>query len=634
MWGILFPQTVSHFQTTTLKVNVFPVTPTKIAAVHNTQMEKRHTLVILISVMVAVLMAGTGLAVGMFFIIQESKTSTALALVHQLEEVFNEGFTNRVNEYIYSLQVVLVMQTFVNISTLSMADFIDLTDIAQISLFKTTNELKFVPYLEGYTERVDFEQLAQQNIDPNFRIVDVIFTSDGPVFSPAANRSYYCPLSYLSPNITTALFDFEGTDLCFSPVWIPLFDRLLAINQSDVKIQSRFTIRTGKYNLDVARTLFDPISGRRVGFAIHSVFFSELIDQVRRSVFQEIAPDTFISVTESNVVNATLLYQDAGFANHTSFPSGYSIVLAQTLLPLQIQFQYRSTTLNIFLTSAGPIVVAIILILCLLIDVAILVFYGFLGRRQTMRKIMELTAQNVYISNMVNYVNHEIRNPLNSVIGMLEIIRLKYGSNETCPDLNEYLTNANNGCLLIQHIVNDILDVKKLEAGKLTINHDMVDLRMFCNQLNQLLSRKIQEHADVKFSLDLQCPDVMEPQVYSDQIRLTQIMINFITNAFKYTESGGHIQTVVTVERETVLFTVTDNGTGINEAKRDQLFKPFQKELNNSPEMARQGSHGLGLYLCRMLVELMHGDIGYTPNQPKGSIFWFRVPKDAPPEQP
>lgn len=214
--------------------------------------------------------------------------------------------------------------------------------------------------------------------------------------------------------------------------------------------------------------------------------------------------------------------------------------------------------------------------------------------------------KSAFVSNM----SHEIRTPLNAIVGFSSLL---INSVEPQEYANIIQTNSN---LLLQ-LISDVLDVSRLESGKLQFNYEWCELVTHCQNMITLTNRNKTTNADVR----LQMPK--EPyMLYTDPLRLQQIIINLLNNALKFTPAGGSITLDYTVDKEKqcMLFSVTDTGTGIPEDKQELVFQRFEK-LNEFV----QGT-GLGLAICKLTIQYMGGDIWIDKDYKGGARFIFSHP--------
>ena len=215
--------------------------------------------------------------------------------------------------------------------------------------------------------------------------------------------------------------------------------------------------------------------------------------------------------------------------------------------------------------------------------------------------------KSAFLANM----SHEIRTPLNAIVGFSELLV----DSDDPDEKKEYwhIIESNNDLLL--RLINDILDLSKIESGIIDRKRERFNLTQLCNELYVMMRSKI-PNADVELVQDNPCPECW---IFLDSNRLKQVWMNFLTNAVKYTRSG-YIRMGYSVEKDGIRFYVEDTGTGIPKELQDRVFGRFQK-LNEFV----QGT-GLGLAISRAIVEAAGGEIGFTSEQGIGSIFWAWVP--------
>lgn len=215
--------------------------------------------------------------------------------------------------------------------------------------------------------------------------------------------------------------------------------------------------------------------------------------------------------------------------------------------------------------------------------------------------------KSAFLANM----SHEIRTPLNAIIGFSELL-------VECDDADEkaeywQIIESNNELLL--RLINDILDLSKIESGILERHRERFNLSQVCNELYVMISPKV-TNPEVKFYQENPHPDCW---VNLDSNRLKQVWVNFLTNAVKCTRSG-YIKMGYTVEKDGIRIYVEDTGVGIPKMLQDRVFGRFQK-LN---EFA-QGT-GLGLAISKAIVEAAGGEVGLSSEAGVGSIFWAWIP--------
>ena len=224
-------------------------------------------------------------------------------------------------------------------------------------------------------------------------------------------------------------------------------------------------------------------------------------------------------------------------------------------------------------------------------------------------------AKSVFLSNM----SHEIRTPLNGIIGMTHILRRCGVTPVQADRLSKIDTSAEH----LLSTINDILDLSKIEAGKVVLEETPVTISNLLSNVNSIMSTRAQAKG-LHLRIDT---DSLPPGLLGDPTRLQQALLNYVANAIKFTETGGITLRTFKLDEnaESVLvrFEVQDTGIGISSEALKRLFTTFEQADNSTNR--KYGGTGLGLAITRRLAELMGGEAGVESTPGVGSTFWFTV---------
>ena len=232
-------------------------------------------------------------------------------------------------------------------------------------------------------------------------------------------------------------------------------------------------------------------------------------------------------------------------------------------------------------------------------------------------------------SNFLANMSHDIRTPMNAIVGYSTLLIKDADDKNKIIEIGKKITYSSQHLL---SLINDVLDMSKIESGRTSLNSDKVDVSEVINNISEIVQVQTKSK---KQSFEIKTKGNIPPYIYADKLRLTQILLNLLSNAVKYTEKNGTISFVVEGYGNNgqtchLRFIVSDNGQGMSREFIEKIFEPFSRETNSMTNKI-QGT-GLGMSITKSIIDLMGGTIDIQSELGKGSVFTvdliFSVPLD------
>lgn len=472
----------------------------------------------------------------------------------------------------------------------------------------------WIPYITSDKAKNHITYTQKNSPISNYTITQY----NGTHINPVTNYTgIYYPVMYTIPLLPKNASLLYGFDLNQLPITRIYFDDAL-FEKEDYTISNRSSsLGPNLYGVTLTKLTIN-----KTGFHMFLLNTQKLI---LNSLPKKIKPENLQIGVYNILKNSSieLLYQNTG--NFTGIIPKQEYMTNFLYNPISdrtwsVNLYWNQPFIDNIKSKETRILFIASILVSIILNLIIITSYSILKIQKHKNKL-NISKYNL-ASHMLGYVNHEIRNPLNAIIGLIDITETKleeYAKN--IPDVKNIISNlntANQSCLLLLHIVNDILDIRKIEKNKLQINKSYFKLSNLIYDIKKIISGKLQEKQTIEFITIF--PDI---EIYSDKTRITQILLNFIVNSIKYT-NYGFVELKILEFPQHIKFVVSDSGIGIENESKSKIFNPFEQlDGINS----RYGGVGLGLYLCKLLANLLDAEIGFESIRDVGSSFWIIIKK-------
>jgi signal transduction histidine kinase/ActR/RegA family two-component response regulator len=491
-----------------------------------------------------------------------------------------------------------------------------------------------VGYLENYLPFVGTDSQSGQIIGALSILLDYLSTEYGMEFSGVAYSSLYEGQTALENGEIDVFFPFRGS------LWIADGKDYMLTNSF---VNSHMVmLYSGNYSGNIQQIVAIKGSSVNKGFLKENYPEAEVIwvEDAQSCINEVTKNDNSVTFLDNYfLLNYTKQYPEISRLQVAFLPEASEVRLAVrredtsllTIINKGISFMntdeinnalitYSQTavsyTVSDFLKDNAIVIIAIILVVALIVIMVLVCYFISLNRHRKKLLIANREAEvarksaedaNRAKSIFLNNMSHDIRTPMNAIIGFTSLASKHLENREQVEDYLEKITTSSNHLL---SLINDVLDMSRIESGKVEIELEPCDLFEIIQELNSVIGGQMAEKG-IEFVVDTK--DVQNEEVFCDKLRLTQVLINLLGNAVKFTNEGGKVSFYIIQKPKKrkgygiYEFHVKDTGIGMSKEFQQHLFEPFTRE-RTSTVSGLQGT-GLGLSITKKIVDMMGGEI-------------------------
>ncbi len=332
-----------------------------------------------------------------------------------------------------------------------------------------------------------------------------------------------------------------------------------------------------------------------------------------------------LNLPNTNEINMAVSSEDVDLIPILN--KGINLLTEADISYAMIAYSDASDEVTLWNLIQENIATTVVTILAVILFIALLfIVYRFSTEHRYAGKLKEAKEDaeraNLAKSAFLTSMSHDIRTPMNAIVGMTMLASKRVDDAEYVSNCLSKVTLASDHLLTL---INDILDISKVESGRMELSPTDVSLKEELKHLISIITPQINEKEQ---QLEIHTEELMVSDVHIDRLRLNQIMLNILSNAMKYTGVGGNIRVdmksgLVGDDRVRFTYKVEDNGIGISEEFQKNMYSSFTRE-DSGPQRSIQGS-GLGLTICKQLVDLMDGTIECESKVGKGTTFTVTI---------
>jgi signal transduction histidine kinase len=556
-----------------------------------------------------------GVLGGLYVVISKSENNNIHATFMNLKDTIKSNIYNMIQATIHTLDrdAVLYKQNPLP----GPDDFNLLVSFKSLPDSSVYENRRWIPRIVD-VKREEYEILGKQHYDSNFTIRDITFHPTNLSFSVTISpvRPYYFPLTLSVPPFTLT---YMGGDFLMSN---EAYSIINAVNTTRVSVSERITLlrqnNMFKFGTYLSLTVLKETNGtvgidsdNVLGLAQILFLFSDMFD---KAVNQTSTPRRFI---KSNIYDITkgikkksLIYMES-----SSLQSTTSFIL--NVVDRKYIF-YLTFTDNFRSSLTQPTTYIMIIIICitfLVIDLLIYILYR--NHIKSLQLQQELTIR---ISNILNYVNHELRNPLHVITNLLKYV---IDTNDITDSVKVDLNTALDHSYLARKIVEDASTLQSLRYDKLELHPKLIKLNDFYKSVHRVVCDKVRE-SNLIFHGKFVEKGSGSTTAMIDEFRLRQVIFNLVDNAIKYTKQGSVCLTMTCYDDYFIVM-IQDTGIGIPINKQKDIFGLYVRS-ENGQGLDKTG-YGLGLYIVKGIIDKMNGRVSCQSNdENSGTTFILNIP--------
>jgi len=520
-------------------------------------------------------------------------------MINEENTIISNTFTEILQLFSRYIYVGELFMFVYNYNQTTWNNFIELSALEYSPYNEFLNEMR-LHYNISKNERQNYENYMKKEINPDFVIKVPNFINNTNILTTSQEKEFYLPITYLSPNTTQSLNQFIGVDILQANTYNEIFNNTINSNNT-VVYTSRYVVLRDVYTLDISKK-------NDRGYVIVTIVIDDLLKLLFNNIKQ----------FNTNIYYKVKILDDV-FKN---FKNNEKKEFIETEKDINIKLKNYEIDVKLFIYENNfttNLLEYIITALIIYILILVMIFKIIIENKRKQKKKREMQIANT----MLSYINHEIRNPLNVIKGLTELNLEEIQKSMINEEIISNMHTIKNACEMLEHIVNDSLDINKIIQSKFKLVNEKIKLQYFVQDIKKIVNLKINEKPQIKVQV---INELKDEYIYGDETRLKQIIFNFVVNAIKFTE-GGYIKIEIKEEdMERIRISVEDTGRGIKEEDKKRIFEPYEQlDIKDS---LRHGGLGLGLYLCKLLTKLMNGEIGFKSEEEKGSCFYIVINKN------